>query len=865
MVKNCHYKERNHKDQSLFSAHKRLVALFVDSKSLSVDLKATILLFITSSFHHCCPSFHHCCPSFHQFHMAPAQLLLVFLTIVLRFVSAQQNDGSVSVGASLTATSNLKPWLSSSGEFAFGFQQVKGTDNFLLSIWYDKIPDKTIIWYPEEGRMVPTGSKVELLRESGLVLTDPQGTEVWRSGSISGVASGFMNDTGNFVVFGGNSRKLWGSYDFPANTLLPTQVMERGGGMNSTISDANFSGGRFQLRLLPDGNLVLNTRDTLSGNTYDAYYISGTYDDSNSTNSGKQVIFDATGYMYILRRNGQRFDLTPRGSLPSGDYYHRATLDSDGVFRQYYFPKNPTSNTTWKVIWFVPDNICVDINDDSNTGACGFNNVCSFDGNQPNCECPQGFSLLDPNNPSGDCKPHFTPTCDEVGSNNGEDMFDFIELDNTDWPFSDYVHMNPSNENTCKSSCLEDCFCAVAIYRDTQCWKKKLPLSNGRKVASANVKAFIKYRIGDQPLKNPLGLPGKNKDRRTLIVVGSVLLGTSVFVIFVLTGVICVGFFVIYKKKPINTYSIRKAVETNLPSFTYQELVEATDGFKDELGKGGFGIVYKGVIGKKIVAVKKLNTVVHDSDKEFKTEVDTIAKTHHKNLVQLLGYCDEGDQRLLVYEYMSNGTLAMFLFGDSRPTWRQRSHIAVGIAKGLAYLHEECSTQIIHCDIKPQNILLDDYFNAKISDFGMAKLLMLNQSHTNTGIRGTKGYLAPEWFRNTPVTVKVDVYSFGVLLLEIISCRKSLVFESDDEGMVVLTDLAWDCYQEGRLEAFVENDMEALNDHKKLATFVMVGLWCVQENSSLRPTMRKVNQMLEGGIEVVEPPCPYSSFSVTNY
>ncbi|CAH1441556.1 unnamed protein product [Lactuca virosa] len=178
--------------------------------------------------------------------MAPAQLRLVFLTIFLRFIAAQQNDGSVSVGASLTATSDVKPWLSSFGEFAFGFKQVQWNDNFLLSIWYEKIPDKTIVWYPEEGRMVPTGSKVELLRESGLVLTDPQGTEVWRSGSISGVTSGFMNDTGNFVIFGSNSRKLWGSFDFPANTLLPTQVMEIGGGMNSTINTTNFSGGRFQ-------------------------------------------------------------------------------------------------------------------------------------------------------------------------------------------------------------------------------------------------------------------------------------------------------------------------------------------------------------------------------------------------------------------------------------------------------------------------------------------------------------------------------------------------------------------------------------------------------------------------------------------
>ncbi|KAF5800226.1 putative protein kinase RLK-Pelle-SD-2b family [Helianthus annuus] len=161
--------------------------------------------------------------------------------------------------------------------------------------------------------------------------------------------------------------------------------------------------------------------------------------------------------------------------------------------------------------------------------------------------------------------------------------------------------------------------------------------------------------------------------------------------------------------------------------------------------------------------MKKLNKAFQDGEKEFQTEVNAIAKTHHKNLVELLGYCDDGDQRLLIYEYMSNGTLAGFLFGDMRPRWKLRSHIAVGIAKGLAYLQEECSTQVIHCDIKPQNILLEDCYNAKISDFGLAKLLMMDQSRTSTGIRGTKGFVAPEWFRNTPVTVMVDVYSFGVL------------------------------------------------------------------------------------------------------
>ncbi|KAL4560966.1 hypothetical protein LXL04_033124 [Taraxacum kok-saghyz] len=758
---------------------------------------------------------------------------LVFLTLFLHLIASQQINGSVSVGSSLTATPNAKPWLSSSREFAFGFQQIQGTDNFVLSIWYDKIPDKTIIWYPEGRAVVPTGSKVDLIRESGLVLSNPQGRQIWTSGPISDLAYGFMNNTGNFVIVGNNSPKIWESFAFPSGTLLPTQVMAKGGVVNSR--NTNFTGGRFELRLLPDGNLVLNTQDIPTDYTYAAYYISGTYDTSNSTNSGEQVIFGETGYLYILTGSGQRFDLTPRGALPSGDYYHRATLDSDGVFRQYYYPKNPTDNTSWEVVWFVPDNICWSIAGDKDSGACGYNNVCSLDGNRPICECPQGFSIVNPDDPSGDCKPDFTPSCDEVEPNNGGEMFDFIELN-------------------------------VVVYNsNADCWKKRLPLSNGRKETTLT-KAFLKYRKGsvsDLPPGTPPRLSGGNKDQRSLILVGSVLLGTSVFIIVVMTIVICVGFFVIYKKKATNTYPYTKTVNTNLPRFTYQELVTATDGFKDELGKGTFGIVYKGVIGNEIVAVKKLNRVVQDCEKEFKAEVNSIAKTHHKNLVQLLGYCNEGEHRLMIYEYMSNGTLAMFLFGEIRPPWKQRSYMAVGIAKGLSYLHEECSSQIIHCDIKPQNILLDDYYNGKISDFGLAKLLMMNQSQTNTGIRGTKGYIAPEWFRNIPVTVKVDVYSFGVLLLEIISCRKSLVLESYDQGVAVLTDLAWDHYQERRLDAFVENDLEALYDYKKLGTFMMVGLWCIQENSALRPTMKKVVQMLEGELEVGEPPCPYP-FSITS-
>ncbi|XP_071720881.1 G-type lectin S-receptor-like serine/threonine-protein kinase LECRK3 [Rutidosis leptorrhynchoides] len=668
-----------------------------------------------------------------------------------------------------------------------------------------------------------------------------------------------MNDTGNFVIVGSGSNMIWESFNFPADTLLPTQIMSRGGVINSKMSETNFTSGRFQLRMLQDGNLVLNSRDVLSNFAYKAYYSSNTIDVSNSTNAGDQLIFDVTGYMYILKRNGQRFVLTPRETLPSGDYYHRATLSFDGVFTQYYYPKNFTSNTSWSVSWLEPENICGDIIGLEGSGACGFNNVCSLDGaRRPKCECPPGLSLLDPNDPYGDCKLNFTTTCDDdVSSYNGE--LDFVELNKTDWPRSDYVHLDSTNEQECKDSCLNDCLCAVAVHDGNDCWKKKLPLSNGWMNESLNTKAFLKFAKGDLPRHSPPRFPRKKNDQTTLITTGAALLGSSVFVNAILLVVICLGLFLNYHKMARTRNLGDNVAETNLVYFTYKELVQATNEFTDELGRGSFGIVYKGLIRTNSVAVKKLNTrLVEDGEKEFKTEVGDISRTHHKNLVQLLGYCDEGDQRLLVYEYMSNGTLASFLFENNKPSWNQRSHIALGIAKGLWYLHEECTTQIIHCDIKPQNVLLDDYYNPRISDFGLAKLLKMNQSRTNTGIRGTKGYVAPEWFRNTAVTTKVDVYSFGVLLLEIISCRKSLEeSESGNECGPVLTDWAWDCYQERTLDVFVANDLEALADYKNLKTFIMVGLWCIQENPSLRPIMRTVVQMLEGVVEVSEPPCPF--------
>ena len=797
---------------------------------------------------------------------------LFSLLLLLPISAAAQTKGTINVGASLSATDNSS-WLSPSGDFAFGFRLLNN-DLFLLSIWYARIPDNTIVWYANGDTPAPRGSHVNLTAKNGLVLTSPQGQVLWNSTLPGDVAYGVMNNKGNFVLKDSNSDMVWESFNNPTDTILPTQIMEREGVLSSRQSEANFSKGRFQLRLVDDGNLVLHTINLPTDSPNEAYYISGTSGDSNTSSPGKQVVFNESGYMYILRENGQTFFLKQVKVDSTADFYYRATLNFDGVFTQYSHPKTSNADGSWTPLWSVPNNICKNVVVQSGTGACGFNSICILNADsRPTCKCPTGYSLLDPNDQYGSCKPNFIQGCEEDELSSTKDLYSIVELRNTNWPTSNYIKLQPFTEVNCRNSCLQDCMCAVAIFSigTNTCWKKRLPLSNGRYDSVWNGKAFIKVRKDNSttpgssfPVPNYMAVPEK-KNQESLILLGSLLLGFSVFANFILIAAIGYGFFFIYQNKLNKINRGSSVLDMNLRCFTYKELQDATNGFKEELGKGAFGIVYKGAIqmGSKIpVAVKKLKNFAQEREKEFKAEVNIIGKTHHKNLVRLIGYCDEGQKRLLVYEFLSNGTLAGFLFRDLKPNWKQRIQIAFGIARGLLYLHEECSTQIIHCDIKPHNILLDEYYNARISDFGLAKLLMMNQSHTLTDIRGTKGYVAPEWFRNVPVTARVDVYSFGVMLLEIICCRKSVDVESGREETAILTDWAYDCFRNRALDALVEHDMEALEEVEKLERFVMVSIWCIQEDPSLRPTIGKVMQMLEGVVDVPVPPCP-SPFTTT--
>ncbi|XVF13446.1 hypothetical protein REPUB_Repub08aG0208600 [Reevesia pubescens] len=782
-----------------------------------------------------------------------------FLSLVPVFSAA-----NVTLGSSLSTTDANSPWLSPSEEFAFGFKQLSNSNLFLLSIWFHKIPDKTIVWNANGDNPVEEGSSV-VLSATGLVLNDHKGQKIWEAKLDSTVSYAAMLDSGNFVLAANNSSYVWESFKNPTDTILPTQILDLGTTLSSRLTTNNFSRGRFELHFV-NGNLQLNPVAWPTLSRYKDYYSSNTYN-VNQQESGYQLVFNESANIYIMKTNGEVVQIPSWSAKTLGvDYYYRATLDFDGVFTQYAHPKTASTNQSWQHVRSVPENICLAIVSEIGSGACGFNSYCSIQNSRPTCDCPPDYVFVDPDNRFSGCKPTFPQGCDvDYGLRDPEELYEIRQSRdvNVNWPLGDYERLEPYNQTQCEKSCLHDCSCAVAIFNGVQCWKKKLPLSNGRVESTGPPMALFKVKKEANPGDRTANYD-RNKDKSILL--GAVL-GSSAFLNVVFL-VISVMVFMRQRRKGAWTAQDSSVFDTNLRHFSYKELEEATDQFQEEIGRGSFGIVYKGVLksnSRNHVAVKKLDKLAQEREREmeFKTEVSAIGRTHHKNLVGLIGFCDEGTHRLLVYEFLSNGTLANYLFAVPRPDWNQRIRIALNIARGLVYLHEECNVPIIHCDIKPHNILLDEYLTAKISDFGLAKLLLSDQSRTRTMIRGTRGYVAPEWFKNVPITAKVDVYSFGVMLLEIICSRKSVVMNSAEEERAILTDWAYDCYIEGRLDVLTGDDEAAMADKERLRKWIMIALWCIQDDPANRPAMKMVTQMLEGFVEVPLPP-DLSSFIITH-
>lgn len=302
--------------------------------------------------------------------------------------------------------------------------------------------------------------------------------------------------------------------------------------------------------------------------------------------------------------------------------------------------------------------------------------------------------------------------------------------------------------------------------------------------------------------------------------------------------------------------------------FSYSELSRATRGFSDEekLGEGGFGAVYRGFLHEQglHVAIKRVSKTSSQGRREYIAEVTIIGRLRHRNLVQLVGWCHEADELLLVYELMENGSLDAHLYNSRKIlTWQARYNIILGMGSALMYLHQEWEQCVVHRDIKPSNVMLDSSFNAKLGDFGLARLVDHSRGGYTTMLAGTKGYMDPECAVTSRASAETDVYSFGVVLLEVACGRRPVVPELEDESMVVLVQWARELYGRGALLEAADARLDGDFDAHEMERVLVVGLWCVHPDYGFRPSIRQAMGVLqfEAPLPELPPEMPVASYA----
>ncbi|KAL5555692.1 hypothetical protein UlMin_037928 [Ulmus minor] len=771
-----------------------------------------------------------------------AFLKLVLLAFVFVTSEAEERRSNITRGSSLTPAGNSS-WLSNSGLYAFGFY--REGNGYSVGIFLAGIPEKTVVWTANRDRPVVTSNASLLFTGEGKLVLQSTQDQYYIGDSLQPASSASMLDSGNFVLYDSRGSTIWQSFDNPTDTLLPTQRLSAGKELISSISESDHSAGIFRLKMQEDGNLCqypVGTPDTAGHSYYSSF--------TDGTGGNVSLVFDRDGQLYLLNSTGVRFK-----NISQKEYYRKNVIylmriDKDGIFRVYSHGLH--QNGSWEIEEASSSNKC------DPKGLCGLNGFCVQIDQETNCLCLPGFDFVKKGNSTAGCERNFI--ADSCGNKNMNFTYTIEEVGSTSWEDNPYSEKSVAGKEECKQACFDDCNCEAAFYKDQLCKMQRPPLKYGRRQQSDSNVALIKVYTSTPPRVTTVLKESNSKVRMDILIVSVLLVAFGSIMLMISVVVLYKSKFWAYKRIHRNSDDVEMSEEVGPRLYTFEELEIMTDGFKEEIGRGSFGTVYKGTVlsSQKLVAVKRLEKVLEEGEREFQNEMRAIGRTNHRNLVHLLGYCHEGPKRLLVYEYMSNGSLANMLFAtEARPCWDERLGIACGIARGILYLHEECETQIIHCDIKPENILMDENRRAKISDFGLAKLLRPDQTRTFTGIRGTRGYVAPEWHRRLPITVKADVYSFGIVLLEIICCRKNVIWDLPEEE-AILEEWAFDCFESGELLKLVGSEEI---EKKQLNRIVKVALWCIQDEPSLRPSMKKVLLMLEGTVDIPIPPSPNSIIS----
>jgi len=759
----------------------------------------------------------------------------------------------------ITATQPLsgqQKLVSQGGKFALGFYQPSGgpQDKWYIAIWYNKVQKVTPVWIANRETAVsnPDSSVLTIWTDGNLVLLNKSRSIVWSSntsttaGASNATIVAVLLNTGNLVLaYASNtSNMIWQSFDHPTDTGLPGMKFRRN--KLTGVSDRKVSWrdhtdpspGIFSIVMDPN----IEAQYLLIWNNSQPYFTPGKFNPQTGA-------FAGTPSMMVMSRPNSVYSFEYEDN-DKEEYFVLMVKDDNILLRTVIDPSGQQKGMVWLeekqdwMLYFVePSDLC------SVYSACGAFSWCAVD-NVPMCSCLRGFSPHSPTewssgNYTGGCTRNVPLPCRLSGGgsplmSSRDEKDRFYITNNVRLPDGSHA-VQATSISDCEAACLHNCSCLAYSYNGTcSLWYNDLM---NLQQDSDNKGENIFIRLPASEIRHTKSVRGRK-------------IGLAIGVSALALGVCLIGVLCLLRRRRIKA---SHNLDMNLMAFRYRDLQLITKNFSDKLGGGSFGSVFKGVLQDgTAVAIKRLEGV-RQGEKQFRAEMSTIAKIHHVNLIQLLGFCSEGEHRLLVYEYMPHGSLDGCLFktdSDDVLLWNTRYQIAIGIAKGLAYLHDKCRDCIIHCDIKPENILLDTSFVPKVSDFGLAKLLGRDFSRVMTTLRGTIGYLAPEWISGTAITMKADVFSYGMMLFEIISHKRNIEHGGDRCTDKFFPILVAEKIHEGNVQALLDADLRRDVNLEELERACMVAGWCVQEDESSRPTMGAVVQMLEGLLKVTMPPIP---------
>ncbi|KAL6333336.1 hypothetical protein AAG906_028521 [Vitis piasezkii] len=738
--------------------------------------------------------------------------------------------------------------VSDGSAFKLGFFSLADSTNRYVGIWYSTPSLSTVIWVANRDKPLNDSSGLVTISEDGNLLVMNGQKEIFWSSNVSNAApnsSAQLLDSGNLVLRDNSGRITWESIQHPSHSFLPKMKISADtySGekevLTSWKSPSDPSIGSFSLGMNP-----LNIPQAFVWNGSHPYWRSGPWNGQ---------IFIGVPTMNSSFLNGFQVVDDKEGTV-----YASFTVANSSIFLYYY------GKEEWEVTWRSNNSEC-DV-----YGTCGAFGICNS-GNSPICSCLRGYEPKyieewSRGNWTSGCVRKTPLQCERTNSSGQQGKLDgFFRLTTVKVP--DFADWSLALEDECREQCLKNCSCmAYSYYSGIGCMSWSGNLIDLQKFTQRGADLYI--RLAHSELD-------KKRDMKAIISV-TIVIGTIAIAVCIYFSGRWIGRQAVTEKSkeilPSDRGDVYQIYDTNmlrdnvnrvkleLPLLDLEKLAAATDNFHEanKLGQGGFGPVYRGKLpGGQEIAVKRLSRASAQGLEEFMNEVMVISKIQHRNLVRLLGCCIEGDEKMLIYEYMPNKSLDAFLFDPLKREsldWRRRFSIIEGIGRGLLYLHRDSRLRIIHRDLKASNILLDENLNAKISDFGMARIFGGNQDQANTmRVVGTYGYMSPEYAMEGRFSEKSDVFSFGVLLLESVSGRRNTSFQYDEQYLSLLG-YAWTLWCKHNIKELIDETMADACFQEEISRCIHVGLLCVQESAKDRPSMSTVLSMLSS--EIAHLPSP---------